>query len=121
MATQPADYPFPGESDIAEEPVQVVIEHSGITTSPTISKLIEALAKAQLNFKPVKKQVENEAYRRGGKASKYADLNAVVDATRDALAKEGLVVTQWPSIDIAAKHTSLVTLLAHSSGEWMRG
>lgn len=123
MATQAApDYPFPGEDDIQEaSPVEPVIHHSSISTSRTIAKLIEALAKAQLNFKPVKKQVENEAYRRGGKASKYADLNAVVDATRDALAKEGLVVTQWPNIDLAAKHTTLITLLAHSSGEWMRG
>lgn len=121
MASEPIEhYPFP-EPEQPAVPVRMVVEQFGITTSPTICKLIEALAKAQLNFKPVKKQTENEAYRRGGKASKYADLNAVIDATRDALAKEGLVVTQWPNIDVEAKHTTLVTLLAHSSGEWMRG
>jgi hypothetical protein len=116
MSTAP-EYPFPEPEFVA--PPQ--IENHGIETSTSISKLIEALAKAQLNFKPVLKQTENEAYRRGGRASKYADLNAVVEATRDALAKEGLVVTQWPTIDLALKHTTLITLLAHSSGEWMRG
>jgi ERF superfamily len=122
MSTQP-DYAFPGDENLDQQPERApfIIEHSGITTSQSISKLIEALAKAQLNFKPVKKQTENEAYRRGSRVSKYADLNAVVEATRDALAHEGLVVTQWPSIDLAAKHTTLITLLAHSSGEWMRG
>lgn len=93
----------------------------GIKTTSSISKLVEALAKAQLNFKPVLKQSDNPAFMRGGKASKYADLNSVVEATREALAKEGLIVTQWPSADTESRKMTLITLLAHSSGEWMKG
>lgn len=95
--------------------------HYGVTTSPTIGKLILALAKAQLRFKPIVKQVENAAFTRGTKKSMYADLEAYVDATREALAKEELVLTQWPDIDTDAKSMTMVSLLVHSSNEWMCG
>lgn len=92
-----------------------------VTMSETIGKLVLALAKAQLNFKAVLKQNENEAFKRGGKASKYADLATYIDATQEALAKEELVVFQWPDVTPEAKSMTLVSILAHSSGEWMRG
>lgn len=92
-----------------------------VTHSPTIGKLVLALAKAQLNFKAVLKQNENEAFKRGGRVSKYADLATYIDATQEALAKEELVVLQWPDVTPEAKSMTLVSILAHSSGEWMRG
>jgi len=96
-----------------------------VTMSPSIGKLVLALAKAQLNFKAVLKQNENEAFARGTgptrKVSKYADLATYIDATQEALAKEELVVLQWPDVTPEAKSMTLVSILAHSSGEWMRG
>jgi hypothetical protein len=92
-----------------------------VTHSPTIGKLVLALAKAQLNFKPVLKQNENAAFTRGNRVSYYADLATYIDATQEALAKEELVVLQWPDVTPEAKSMTLVSILAHSSGEWMRG
>jgi len=92
-----------------------------VTFSPEIGKLVLALSKAQLQYKPVLKQTANEAYKRNGTASKYADLAEYIDATQEALATNELVVTQWPDVSPQAKSMSLVTILAHSSGQWMRG
>src|SRR5437762_3238502 len=92
-----------------------------VSHSPTIGKLIESLAKAQLNFKPVLKQNENAAFTRGNRISYYADLATYIDATQSALATEGLVLTQWPDVSPGAKSMTLVSILAHSSGEWMKG
>jgi ERF superfamily protein len=92
-----------------------------VTHSETIGKLVLALAKAQLQFKPIFKQTENAAFVRAGKASKYADLATYIDATQEALAKEELVVLQWPDVTPDAKTMTLESILAHSSGEWMRG
>lgn len=92
-----------------------------IAMSPTFAKLVEALAKAQLAYKPVVKQNENEAFTRGNRKSYYADLATYIDATQKALAENGLVVIQWPTVATTAESMSLISILAHSSGEWMRG
>lgn len=92
-----------------------------VTHSPTIGKLVLALSKAQLGFKSVLKQNENAAFTRGERKSYYADLATYIDATQEALAKEELVVLQWPDVTLDAKSMTLVSILAHSSGEWMRG
>ena len=78
--------------------------------SETIGKLVEALAKAKEEFGAAVKDSLNPHYR-----SKYADLDTVVSATTPALSKHGLVVVQSFDGD------NLVTLLAHSSGEWISG
>jgi len=101
--------------------VEVLPQMDGVTHTPSIAKLTEALAKAQLKFQPVLKQNENEAFRRGQKVSKYADLATYIDATQKALAEEGLVVMAWPDVSPEAKSMSLLTILSHSSGEWMKG
>lgn len=104
----------------AEKPIVLEEVIWEVTLSPNWSgKVAEALAKAQLEFKPVKKTSDNPAYMRGGKASKYADLAEYLDATQEALAKNGLVVTQWPTTE--EKSVAVVSFLMHSSGEWMRG
>lgn len=85
--------------------------------SDSISKLVEALAKAQLKFDPVLKDNENPAFR-----SKYADLATVIGATQPHLAAEGLAVIQMPHAEFGtddAKLLTLTTMLAHSSGEFL--
>ena len=79
--------------------------------SSTIGKLIEALAKAQMEFDPVKKENSNPFFK-----SKYADLSTVLGATQKQLAKYGLVVIQEPIVNGAK--AGVRTVLAHSSGEW---
>jgi hypothetical protein len=85
--------------------------------SPTIGKLAEALAKAQLKFDAVIKDSANPAYH-----SKYADLATVIGATQPHLAAEGLSIIQMPHAEFGdgdAKILTLTTLMAHSSGEWL--
>jgi len=83
--------------------------------SEQTNELIGALAKAQLEFGPVHKESENPYY-----ASRYADLAAVIKATQPALAKYGLVVTQWPLNDAQLQEAGVISELAHSSGQWKR-
>lgn len=80
--------------------------------SESIAKLIEALAKAQLEFDTIRKETKAYNY-------KYADLAAVINATQPQLAKHGLVVTQEPFTD-AGMNAGVVSTLCHSSGEWMQ-
>ena len=78
--------------------------------SPTIGALVAALAKAKTNFEAAVKDSLNPHFK-----SKYADLDTVVSATTPALSANGLVVVQMFDGD------NLVTMLAHSSGEWIKG
>jgi hypothetical protein len=113
---------MPSEEQNQKTEVVELVPVWEVSLSPNwTGKLIEALAKAQLKFKPVLKTVDNAAFMRGGKASKYADLAEYIDATQASLAENGLVVTQWPDVSPEAKSMSLVSYLMHSSGEWMRG
>jgi hypothetical protein len=84
-------------------------------TSPTIASLAKALAAAQGEVEGAVKGRANPAFR-----SKYADLAAVWDACREALTKHGLAVVQSPG-PCADGRMEMTTMLAHASGEWMRG
>lgn len=86
-----------------------------IQMSPTIGLLAEALSKAQSNFQHAKKDANNPFFK-----SKYADLPAVIDAAKKPLSENGLSVIQPTSLDENG-NVSLITLLAHSSGEWIAG
>lgn len=85
-----------------------------MSQSETIGSLAAALAKAQGQIQSAKRDSENPFYR-----SRYADLAAVWDACRKALAANELAVVQTTMPGEAG--TLLVTTLAHSSGEWIRG
>ena len=84
-------------------------------TSPTIASLAKALSAAQGEVEGAVKGKANPAFR-----SKYADLAAVWDACREALTKHGLAVVQSPG-PCADGRMEMTTMLAHASGEWMRG
>lgn len=83
--------------------------------SPGIGKLAEALAKAQGAMGHAKKSADNPFFK-----SSYADLPAVIDAAKAALADNGLAVSQFTDADENGNVT-LVSTLMHSSGEWVRG
>lgn len=82
--------------------------------SPTISELAKALAKAQLGFEGAKKDSKNPFFK-----SSYADLESVWNACKKPLSDNGLAVVQ--TTEGAANNISLITILTHSSGEWIRG
>lgn len=88
--------------------------------SESIAKLAEALAKAQLAFKPIVKRSENPFYTTEKKKAMYADLAAVIEATQKPLAENGLVVIQSPVIRQSEKCAGVESLLVHSSGEWLK-
>ena len=82
--------------------------------SEHINELAAALAAAQGEITGALKDSSNPFFK-----SKYADLAACWDACRAALSKHGLCVMQ-PTIDKDGQ-VYVVTTLAHSSGQWVRG
>ena len=88
-----------------------------MTHSESIGKLAEALSLAQGEMTHASKDAENPAFKRGNKASTYADLASVIDALRGPFAKHGLsyVQTMKPNDALAVVETTLL----HSSGEWI--
>jgi hypothetical protein len=82
--------------------------------SESIAALAAALSKAQADITGALKDSSNPFFK-----SKYADLASCWDACRKQLAANGLCVIQTTNTTDAG--VVLVTTLAHSSGEWMRG
>lgn len=83
-----------------------------MTTSEQINEIAAACAKAQLDLKPAVKDAVNPAF----KGSKYADLAAIVEASR-VYAKYGIAVFQ--DVTTGEAGASVTTRLAHSSGQWI--
>ena len=106
------------ETDVQTAPVHFVEEVTAVRTSPTLGKLAEALAKAQLTFDAVTKDMENPAYTRGPKKSKYADLHAFIGATRSQLASNGLVLMQFPHAN-GDRAVTITSRLQHVSNEYI--
>lgn len=82
--------------------------------SETINELAAALSKAQGQIKGALKDSANPFFK-----SKYADLSSVWEACREPLSANGLAVIQT-TCD-SPNGVSVVTTLAHSSGQWIRG
>jgi hypothetical protein len=82
--------------------------------SESIAALAAALSKAQASITGALKDSSNPFFK-----SRYADLASCWDACRKQLADNGLAVIQ--TTDVTNVGVVLVTTLAHSSGEWMRG
>lgn len=76
----------------------------------TQSKLVAALVKARLEFKPISKDSSNPFHK-----SKYASLDSVLDAVMPALCANGLAIVQ--SMQIMDGMPVLVTSLIHESSE----
>jgi hypothetical protein len=87
--------------------------------SESIGELVAALAQAQAEFKPIEKDKEAKVASKTGASFSYhyADLASCVDATRPALAKNGLAVIQ--PIRRTGGDVVVTSILAHASGEWI--
>lgn len=81
-------------------------------TSENTDKIIPAFISAEHAVGAVKKTASNPHFK-----SKYADLEAVMDACSEALAANKLAVWQSVSED----GSRLVTRLYHESGQWLEG
>lgn len=77
--------------------------------SETIGKLADALVTANGAMDNAKRTANNPFFKK-----KYAPLDVVISQVRPVLDHNGLTVTQWPCGE------TLVTMLLHRSGEWMR-
>lgn len=80
--------------------------------SENINEIAAALSKAQGAMKPAVFNKSNPHFK-----SKFADLNSCMDACKQPLADNGLCVMQLPE-QVNGKDI-LVTMLAHSSGQWI--
>lgn len=79
----------------------------------------QAFLKLQAAIRPAIKEAENEAFKRGGKASKYADLSAVWEAVKSPLHEHGFVIIQSP--DFEGADMWLKTTVLHTSGDKIEG
>ncbi|WP_181256816.1 ERF family protein [Merismopedia glauca] len=79
-----------------------------------MKELISALIKAQPHFKSIRKDKINPYVK-----SKYADLDSVIAATKDALRANGLLISQTTSVN--ESRAILVTTLWHESGQKIEG
>ena len=93
-----------------------------MTQSDQLNELAAALAKAQGQVKGATKDAENPYFK-----SRYADLASVWEACREALSVNGLAVVQFPEsgenrVDqgVIFETVKVVTILLHSSGQWMQ-
>ncbi len=83
--------------------------------SDSIGALAAALSKAQADITGALKDSSNPFFK-----SKYADLASCWDACRKQLAANNLCVIQTTDLDDLTNQTVLKTILAHSSGEWVK-
>lgn len=79
--------------------------------------LHSAMARAFADIEAATKDAENPAFKAGGKASKYANLGAIIAAVKPALVQNGLWVTQ--RCQPAEDGVSVETVLHHKSGQDM--
>lgn len=81
--------------------------------SEQIDLLAAALVKAQAAMKPAVMNKVNPHFK-----SKYADLAAVIEAVRKPLTDNGLTFSQMTHYNLEGMY--LVTMLLHTSGQWLR-
>jgi hypothetical protein len=84
--------------------------------SEAINELAAALAKAQAKITGAVKNAANPHFR-----SSYANLEAVWDAIREPLTSNGLSVVQTTAANTDTGALELVTLLLHTSGQYIEG
>lgn len=81
--------------------------------SPEIGELAKAMVKVQQALNPACKDAQNPFVK-----NRYASLNSVIEASREALAAQSVWVAQYP-VGAESDHLALVTKLVHAeSGQW---
>lgn len=97
-------------------------EFTPFAASEEIGQLVAALTAASIDFEEIERnrEADVQSKREGAKSFKYryATLGEVIRATRPALSKNGLALLQMPAV--RTKTVTVITLLTHTSGEWIR-
>src|SRR6188474_856115 len=92
-------------------------------SSPTISKIAAALAKAQLEIvnpeKSLTATIESPFPREGQRTFRYAPLSKGLDIVRKCLGQHEIATIQSTAVDRDSGLIKLTTTLVHSSGEWV--
>lgn len=83
--------------------------------SDSLTKIAPALVRALAKIEGAAKKKVNAGFK-----SKYANLEAVIDASKDILAEHGLTLIQLPGPLVSGVLT-LETILLHESGEFISG
>ena len=83
-----------------------------VLMSDGIENISKALVGAQADVGTALMNQKNSHFR-----SQYADLSAVLEVSKPALAKHGLALTQFPGE--AEGRVTMTTMLIHESGEWI--
>ena len=93
-------------------------------SSPSIAALATALAKAQIELvnpeKSLTGTIEPDGGEGGVRQFRYAPLSSGLEIVRKTLGQHEIATLQTTAIDQTAGIVSLTTVLAHSSGEWIR-
>jgi hypothetical protein len=93
-------------------------------SSESIAALAAALAKAQMLLtnpeKSLTATVGTDRYDEPGRTFRYAPLSSGLDIVRKVLGQHEIATVQTTTIDQDIQTVSLTTVLAHSSGEWIR-
>lgn len=84
-----------------------------VLKSESLAKLAPALLQAQKNMGVALKDAKNPFFK-----SKFADLNAIIDASVPVLNAEGIAVLQTPAVNSMGVGV-IQTVLLHSSGEYI--
>ena len=82
----------------------------------TPNPAVVALVRAAMEMPNPGKDSENGAFKQGGKAYRYASLNAFLDVIKPVLAKHGLALFQPVSTNVAAGTIECQTMFMHVSG-----
>ena len=82
-------------------------------SSPDLTELAKAMLKVQTGIGPACKDAENPFVK-----NRYASLNSVIEACREALIAQSIWVVQYP-VATEPGHLGLMTKLVHGeSGQW---
>ena len=87
--------------------------HTNVRMSDSIKNISKALVGAQADVGKALKNQKNTHFK-----SQYADLSAVLEVSKPALAKHGLALAQFPGE--AEGRLTMSTMLIHESGEWIQ-
>jgi hypothetical protein len=92
-------------------------------SSPSIASLATALAKAQIELANPEKSLIGTIEPQGGEGSarhfRYAPLSSGLEIVRKTLGQHEIATVQTTAVDQTAGIVNLITVLAHSSGEWI--
>src|SRR5436189_4441722 len=92
-------------------------------SSESIGTIAAALAKAQAELTNPEKSlvatIRSPFHREGDRTFRYAPLSSGLDIVRKGLGRYEIATIQTTAIDKDAGLLRLITVLAHSSGEWI--